>query len=286
MKNIIFLLLSCSVFGQNATLFPAKKGDKWGFVDQNNKLVIAPQYDVAYPFKEYKAYDPQARSYKKVMSARVRLHDQSKCILENHTETDCKKLEDPSEYTDNFTSATETEVKAMQKKASDEKQEIISQLPENIRKQYDSVDLLSRSPLLFMVKKNGKSGIISNTGNVIIPIAYNYIETHRYETTPDHYEFYFIAVSHNNTGPYQYYSKEGKLFLENYQPYSSIHQFGKFAAVTDKKGKKKIYSQVAGKYINDKTYDKLSMFTDGMMLVTREGKDFYIDESGKEYIAR
>lgn len=286
MKNIIFLLLSSFVFGQKATLFPAKKGDQWGFVDQNNKLVIAPQYDLAYPFKEYKVYNPQSKNYTHVMSAHVRLNNQSKCIAENNTEIDCKKLEDPSEVKDDFTSATETEVKAMERKAENEKQEIISQLPKNIQEQYERIDVFSKSIPLFLVKKKGKSGIINNTGKLIIPADYDYIEGHGYETSPGKFEPYFIAGPYTRTGVNQYFTKDGKLFLDNYQPYSSIHQFGKLTIVTDKNGKRKIYNLPARKYINDKTYDKFSWFTDGMMLVERDGKEFYIDESGKEYIAK
>ncbi|MDR6922254.1 WG repeat-containing protein [Chryseobacterium sp. 2987] len=286
MKNIIFLLLSSFVFGQKATLFPAKKGDQWGFVDQNNKLVIAPQYDLAYPFKEYKVYNPQSKNYTHVMSAHVRLNNQSKCIAENNTEIDCKKLEDPSEVTDDFTSATETEVKTMERKAENEKQDIISQLPKDIQEQYERIDVFAKSTPLFLVKKNGKSGIINNTGKLIIPADYDYIEAHGYETSPGKFEPYIIAGPYTSTGVHQYFTKDGKIFLENYQRYSSIHQFGKLTIVADKNGKRKIYNLPARKYINDKTYDKFSWFTDGMMLVGRDGKEFYIDESGKEYIAK
>ncbi|KPE49561.1 WG repeat-containing protein [Chryseobacterium indologenes] len=291
MKNIIFLLLSSFVFGQKATLFPVKKGNQWGFVDQNNKLVIAPQYDLAYPFKEYKVYNSQSKNYTHVMSAHVRLNNQSKCIAENNTEIDCKKLKDISETADNDTyssimSATETEVKAMERKAENEKQEIISQLSKDIQEQYESIDVFAKSTPLFLVKKNGKSGIINNTGKLIIPADYDYIEGHSYETSPGKFEPYFIAGPYTRTGVHQYFTKDGKLFLDNYQPYSSIHQFGKLTIVADKNGKKKIYSLPARKYINDKTYDKFSWFTDGMMLVERAGKEFYIDESGKEYIAK
>ena len=36
----------------NMSLSPAKSGDKWGYIGEDGKFVISPQFDCAYPFDE------------------------------------------------------------------------------------------------------------------------------------------------------------------------------------------------------------------------------------------
>ncbi|WP_160140150.1 WG repeat-containing protein [Chryseobacterium sp. c4a] len=288
MKSIIFLLLPCFIFTQKPTLFPLKKGDKWGYGDKNNKFVIAPQYDFAYPFSEYKVYDPQLKKYSNQMSAKVQLSDKTKCILENNTEISCSKLEDPS-FTDDestFISATEEEIKEMRRKSDNAEQNIINQTPEILKNTYKKVNVLSTSPLLFLVEKDNKKGVVNNTGNTVVPIEYDYIQPHAYQNPSGSYETYMVAglYSINSNMLDKYYSKDGKIFLESYYPYSPADLSGKFIKIADKDKKIRIYSLNSQKYINNSAYNKvLDTFSKGMMLVERNGIQFYIDDSGKEY---
>ncbi|KFF15893.1 WG repeat-containing protein [Chryseobacterium sp. JM1] len=285
MVKYLFLFASCFVLAQKATLFPLKKGDKWGFADEKQKFIIAPQYDFASPFVEYKIYDSQQKTYKNVMSANVKLEKKSKCILEDNTEINCASLEDLSTSIEtSFYEISQDDYTKQRKRTDDKNLESISQIPQDIRNKYQKIEAFQNSSLLFLVKNNEKSGIIDNTGRIIVPLVNDFIEGHVYETTTaGKYDLYFVGVNLKPL-PDRYYLRDGKFLIESYSPFSVASMSGSFVKVSGKNRKIKIYNLTYQKYINDKTYDKvLNTFSNGMMVVERDGEEFYIDEAGKEH---
>ncbi|MDV7699200.1 WG repeat-containing protein [Chryseobacterium soli] len=285
MIKYLLLFASCLVLAQKATLFPVKKGDKWGFADNKQKFIIAPQYDFANPFAEYNVYDPLQKKYKKVMAATVKLEKKSKCILEDNTEISCAKLEDLSTSIGaSIYEFSDDDYRKERKEIEDKNLEVINQIPQDIRNKYQKIEVFKNGLLLFLVKNNEKSGIIDNTGKIIVPLVNDFIEGHVYETTtPGKYELYFVGTNLKPL-PDRYYLRDGKFLIESYSPFSVASMSGSFVKVSDKNRKIKIYNVTHQKYINDKTYDKvLNTFSNGMMIVERDGAEFYIDEAGTEH---
>lgn len=281
-----FLFFSCIIFAQQPNLYPVKKGEKWGYYDGIKKIVITPQYDFAEPFSDYRIYDPSSRKYNKVRSATVVINGKKKCILPDSSEINCSKLSnDASEDSGiNAYDISQQQYEVQQKAIENENRELINQIPLEIRSKYDKINRFNQSLPLFLVVKNGKSGIIENNGNVVLPLVNDFVEGHVYETaTAGKYDLYFVGVNLKPV-PDKYYLRDGKFLIESYSPFSTASDSGSFIKVSDKNKKIKIYNLTYKKYINDKTYDKTpGLFSNGMMLVERNGQQFYIDETGKEF---
>jgi hypothetical protein len=179
------------------------------------KIVITPQYDFAEPFSDYRIYDPSSRKYNKVRSATVVMNGKE-MYSPDSSEINCSKLSnDASEDSGiNAYDISQEQYEVQQKAIENENQELINQIPVEIRSKYDKINRFNQSLPLFLVVKNGKSGIIENNGNVVLPLVNDFVEGHVYETaTAGKYDLYFVGVNLKPV-PDKYYLKMENFLLK------------------------------------------------------------------------
>lgn len=273
----LLLLLSSSLFSQKSKIMPVKKGNLWGFADENMKFVIQPQYNQAFPFEDYKIYDQISHKYQLVRLAKVYKNNKLKCIDENNSENDCTNL---TPYRKEFIEPKTT----VATEASIDEPVIEDQVPYIIKEKFNNVEIFYKEPMIYLVKKDKKKGLIDANGKEIIPINFDFIERHAIWENSEKKEFFFTATN-LNTIKTDYFDLTGKLIFESFEPYSPIDPYNNFISIRDKNGKLRIYYLVKRNFINNKFYDKVyNSFIDEKILVERNKKEFYIDRNGKEYI--
>ena len=273
----LLLLLSSSLFSQKSKIMPVKKGNLWGFADENMKFVIQPQYNQAFPFEDYKIYDQISHKYQLVRLAKVYKNNKLKCIDENNSENDCTNL---TPYRKEFIEPKTT----VATEASIDEPVIEDQVPSIIKEKFNNVEIFYKEPMIYLVKKDKKKGLIDANGKEIIPINFDFIERHTIWENSEKKEFFFTATN-LNTIKTDYFDLTGKLIFESFEPYSPIDPYNNFISIRDKNGKLRIYNLVKRNFINNKFYDKVyNSFIDEQILVERNKKEFYIDRNGKEYI--
>lgn len=273
----LLLLLSSSLFSQKSKIMPVKKGNLWGFADENMKFVIQPQYNQAFPFEDYKIYDQISHKYQLVRLAKVYKNNKLKCIDENNSENDCTNL---TPYRKEFIEPKTT----VATEASIDEPVIEDQVPSIIKEKFNNVEIFYKEPMIYLVKKDKKKGLIDANGKEIIPINFDFIERHTIWENSEKKEFFFTATN-LNTIKTDYFDLTGKLIFESFEPYSPIDPYNNFISIRDKNGKLRIYNLVKRNFINNKFYDKVyNSFIDEKILVERNKKEFYIDRNGKEYI--
>lgn len=285
------LLLFVPIFysSQNSVLIPVKIENKWGFINENKKLIIPAQYDKAFPFEEYSIYNKTERKYKIVFLAKVFEGKSMKCILSNNENIPCTNLSSKNEGPKTMVSvAYEDEIikKRLIKENEDEK--IINDFKKNTHEQYDDIRIATYNPLYFIVRKNKKAGITDQNGTLTVPVIFDFVEPKSFTNLQGNEEIYFIGQLYqtiNPNLPNAYFSNKGKLFLKNYTPYFPLIPSGLLIKTQNKNGKHLIYNIQEKKHISKKQFDRLgSSYQNGFLLAERNGKEFFIDEKGKEYI--
>lgn len=260
---------------------------KWGFMDENKKLMIPAQYDQVYPFAEYKIFDKAEKKYENVYLAKVFDKKNMKCLLSDNTNLPCANLSSTSE---NFSTSVyftdEDEIQRKKLIRENEDRKIIDDFQKKVPDWFDGIKIINRTPLFFEVKKNNKFGIANESGDIIVPINFDFNEPKNFTNQQGNQEIYFIgSFMYPSDAPNEYFSGNGKLLLKNYIPYVPILQSGKLIKVKNKEGKYTIYNIQKRKFINKKQYDKVaSSYQNGYLLTERKDKEFFIDETGKEYI--
>lgn len=283
-KNILFL--APAFYFPQKPLIPVKIENKWGFMDENKKLVIPAQYDQAYTFAEYKIFDKAEKRYKNVSLAKVFEKKNMKCILSSNIDLPCTNLSGNSENsTASVSFANEDEILRKKIIRKNEDKKIIEDFKKKVSQLYDDIDIVTHQPLFFKVKKNNKTGITNADGATIVPVNFDYAEGKSFTNQQGNREIYFIGFIQADNSSYEYFSGNGKLLLKSYMPYFPVLQSGILIKVQNKEGKYIIYNIQERKFINKKKYDKLaSSYQNGYLLAERKDKEFFIDETGKEYI--
>ena len=284
----LFLLLPFLFCAQNGKLIPVKVGSKWGFMDAKNTLIIPAKYDRANPFAEYERYDKTERKIKKITLAKVFEDRKMKCILADNTELPCDNLSRASENSSSdILTESESKIRQAEMMRREKDEKIIDDFKKQNIGQFDDVKIAAKNPLLFRITKNKKYGITDEKGTVIIPADFEIIETKSFSNSQGKHEAYFIGKSLDPKTSNLYFSDRGKKFAENFMPYFPVHPSGNLIKIQDSKGKYRIYNFQQKKYINKNYYDKLdSSYDNGLLLAERNGSEFYIDETGKEYVYR
>ncbi|KQT19284.1 hypothetical protein ASG31_18070 [Chryseobacterium sp. Leaf404] len=252
-KNIL-LLVPVFYFPQKP-LIPVKIENKWGFMDENKKLVIPAQYDQAYPFAEYKIFDKEEKKYKNVSLAKVFEKKNMKCILSTNINLPCTNLSSNSE--NSATSvffADEDEILRKKIIREDEDRKIIDDFQKKVPDQFEGIKIITHTPLFFEVKKNNKFGVANESGDIIVPINFDFTEPKSFTNQQRNQEIYFIGkFMYPSDAPTEYFSRNGKLLLKSYMPYFPILQSGTLIKVQDKEGNYIIYNIQERKFINKKS---------------------------------
>ena len=305
MKKYVFILFSLLIVNcleaQNLPrLIPVMKENKWGFVNRKLQVVIKPAYDVViYPFTGYRvpksntidsmAYVkqgderffintkggrvvnlPKNYSYNNRLSAPIieeSIYDEEQEALQN-------KKREAEFLTDSITGKMgiiERYTKAV----------LVAPQYDKISKIYTDENLNDN---LYAVQLNKKWGVINAKGKVLLNSIYDFIEGVRYIDSKK--KVYFTAfkdkvtsVISNNTviiSGEQYIMGAG----------SNQPNIGIYINRTDKLGY--LYDFEKQKFINKIGFEQMgnAIFEEGIMKVERNGKTFYIDTTGKEFILK
>lgn len=305
MKKYIFILLSLLIVNcleaQNLPrLIPVMKENKWGFVNRKLQVVIKPAYDVViYPFTGYRvpksntidsmAYVkqgderffintkggrvvnlPKNYSYNNRLSAPIieeSIYDEEQEALQN-------KKREAEFLTDSITGKMgiiERYTKAV----------LVAPQYDKISKIYTDENLNDN---LYAVQRNKKWGVINAKGKVLLNSIYDFIEGVRYIDSKK--KVYFTAfkdkvtsVISNNT-----VIISGEQFIMGAG--SNQPNIGIYINRTDKLGY--LYDFEKQKFINKIGFEQMgnAIFEEGIMKVERNGKTFYIDTTGKEFILK
>lgn len=305
MKKYIFILLSLlcvnGLKAQNLPrLIPVMKENKWGFVNRKLQVVIKPAYDVViYPFTGYRvpksntidsmAYVkqgderffintkggrvvnlPKNYSYNNRLSAPIieeSIYDEEQEALQN-------KKREAEFLTDSITGKMgiiERYTKAV----------LVAPQYDKISKIYTDENLNDN---LYAVQRNKKWGVINAKGKVLLNSIYDFIEGVRYIDSKK--KVYFTAfkdkvtsVISNNT-----VIISGEQFIMGAG--SNQPNIGIYINRTDKLGY--LYDFEKQKFINKIGFEQMgnAIFEEGIMKVERNGKTFYIDTTGKEFILK
>lgn len=305
MKKYIFILLSLLIVNcleaQNLPrLIPVMKENKWGFVNRKLQVVIKPAYDVViYPFTGYRvpksntidsmAYVkqgderffintkggrvvnlPKNYSYNNRLSAPIieeSIYDEEQEALQN-------KKREAEFLTDSITGKMgiiERYTKAV----------LVAPQYDKISKIYTDENLNDN---LYAVQLNKKWGVINAKGKVLLNSIYDFIEGVRYIDSKK--KVYFTAfkdkvtsVISNNT-----VIISGEQFIMGAG--SNQPNIGIYINRTDKLGY--LYDFEKQKFINKIGFEQMgnAIFEEGIMKVERNGKTFYIDTTGKEFILK
>lgn len=282
-RNI--LILAPVFYFPQKPLIPVKIENKWGFMDENKKLIISAQYDQAYPFAEYRIYDKAEKRYKNVSLAKVFDKKNMKCILYSNIDIPCTNLSGNSEnFTTNVYLADEDEILRKKIIRENEDRKIIDDFKKKVPQLFDDISIVTHHPLFFKVKRDNKTGITNEDGTTVVAIKFDYTEAKGFTSSQGNQEIYFMGFMQAEN-IYEYFSGDGKLLFKNYMPYFPIVQSGTLIKVKNREGKYIIYNIRERKFINKKKYDKLaSSYQNGYLLAERKDKEFFIDETGKEYI--
>lgn len=305
MKKYVFILFSLLIVNcleaQNLPrLIPVMKENKWGFVNRKLQVVIKPAYDVViYPFTGYRvpksntidsmAYVkqgderffintkggrvvnlPKNYSYNNRLSAPIieeSIYDEEQEALQN-------KKREAEFLTDSITGKMgiiERYTKAV----------LVAPQYDKISKIYTDENLNDN---LYAVQRNKKWGVINAKGKVLLNSIYDFIEGVRYIDSKK--KVYFTAfkdkvtsVISNNT-----VIISGEQFIMGAG--SNQPNIGIYINRTDKLGY--LYDFEKQKFINKIGFEQMgnAIFEEGIMKVERNGKTFYIDTTGKEFILK
>lgn len=305
MKKYVFILLSLLIVNcleaQNLPrLIPVMKENKWGFVNRKLQVVIKPAYDVViYPFTGYRvpksntidsmAYVkqgderffintkgsrvvnlPKNYSYNNRLSAPIieeSIYDEEQEALQN-------KKREAEFLTDSITGKIgiiERYTKAV----------LVAPQFDKISKIYTDENLNDN---LYAVQRNKKWGVINAKGKVLLNNIYDFIEGVRYIDSKK--KVYFTAfkdkvtsVISNNT-----VIISGEQFIMGAG--SNQPNIGIYINRTDNLGY--LYDFEKQKFINKIGFEQMgnTVFEEGIMKVERNGKTFYIDTTGKEFILK
>lgn len=305
MKKYVFILFSLLIVNcleaQNLPrLIPVMKENKWGFVNRKLQVVIKPAYDVViYPFTGYRvpksntidsmAYVkqgderffintkggrvvnlPKNYSYNNRLSAPIieeSIYDEEQEALQN-------KKREAEFLTDSITGKMgiiERYTKAV----------LVAPQYDKISKIYTDENLNDN---LYAVQLNKKWGVINAKGKVLLNSIYDFIEGVRYIDSKK--KVYFTAfkdkvtsVISNNT-----VIISGEQFIMGAG--SNQPNIGIYINRTDKLGY--LYDFEKQKFINKIGFEQMgnAIFEEGIMKVERNGKTFYIDTTGKEFILK
>lgn len=295
-------------------LIPFRKGDRFGFIDENRKMVIEPKYDDVHPFSEG--------------LASVKFNNKYGFIDETGKEVIPLKYEYANSFSEGlaevklgyygFIDKTGKEVTPLKYYVVHSFSEGLAAVRDPVSRRYGFIDktgnevisLRYESAYLFSqglayVRLNGKVGFIDKTGKEIIPFQYEevypfseglasvklnnkygFIDKTGKEIIPPKYD---LAYSFSEglsrvelNGKKVFIDKTGKEAI-SLRKYEYVYSFSEGLA-TVSLNKKYGFIDKKGKEVIPLKYDPGSIpFSNGITRVTLNGKDFYIDKNGTEY---
>lgn len=305
MKKYIFIVLSLFIVnGLNAQklprLIPVMKENKWGFANRKLQLVIKPTYDdVIYPFTGYKlpksttidsmAYVKQGEERFFINTKGNRVANLPKnydyndrlsapiieeSIYDEEQETWENKKREAEFFTDSITGKKgiiERNTKAV----------LVAPQFDKINKIYTDENLDDN---LYAVQLNKKWGVINAKGKVLLNSIYDFIEGVRYIDSKNN--VYFTAFKDKVTSVIS--NNAVVISGEQYVMGGGTNQpnIGLYINRADRLGY--LYDFEKQKFINKIGFEQMSnaIFEEGLMQVQRNGKKFYIDTTGKEFILK
>ena len=234
-------------------LIPFRKGDKWGFCDENKKLVIEAKYDNAQPFSEGLAVVSIGRKGRQGYED----YDSGKsgAIDQTGNEIVMVKYDGISSFKDGIAIVRVDIGKTIRKFGL-----IDMSGREIVPPQYDSISKFVDG--FARVELNGKLGYIDKKGPVVIPLDYG-----------------AVSDSRDFSGGLAVVNKGGQQYLSDLRPYGGREIYrpakGKYG-----------YIDMTGKEIIPIKYDKAGSFPSDPMgpplaAVTIDGKCGYIDQKGE-----
>lgn len=237
------------------THIPYRKGDKWGFVDKNKKIVIEPKYDSVEPFQNGRAI--------------VKINYKYGLIDESGKEITSVKYGTFFNFSDELAFVAEGSVYAFGNKSSFNSGFIDKSGNVVIPLKYENGSSFSEN--LATVKQNGKWGYIDKSGKTFLPFIYD--ETNFFKDG-------LAFVSQN--GEWNLIDKTGtaKFKIECKRVWAFVDGW---ALVENKSGSYNFIDK-DGKMISTKNFDDARPFSEGLASVRLGGKWGFIDKSGKQVI--
>ena len=132
---------------------------------------------------------------------------------------------------------------------------------------YDYIYIGKFSEGLASVEQNGKRGLIDKTGKVVMPLVYDDLYV-----SPEG----LVMVQQN--GKYGCADKKGKIVIPLI--YENSLSFSEGLAIVEKDGKKGFIDKT-GKVVIPLIYESALYFTEGLAMVAQNGKYGFIDKTGK-----
>lgn len=262
--NVVIPLIYENAMSGNSGYYAVKSEGKWGFVDKNNKLLIAFKYDdIKVNFK----------SPSRIERATV--------VKNGKTIMISKEIDlavDKNDFTNKYNSVGKFNDGRALVNLNGKYGYINEAGEEVIPLIYDySNDFFRGRALVSLYGKDKKNvlytkfGFIDTSGKVIIPIIY--------EKTYGGFDQGLAAVQLN--GKYGYIDTLGKTVLPFKHDMAMLFREG--LAPIQQKGKWG-YMDKQGKPVIDYKYDNDAYFWNGLACVSFKGKWGYIDQTGKEVI--
>lgn len=275
-------------------LIPFRKGDKWGFSDENKKIIIEPKYDDANPFSEGLAsvgqgdYDTGKFGFidKQGKIIVPFIYDEAESFGEGLAKVgigDNKtrkygfidktgKVIIPISYDAVYSFSGDLAAVCQHETPESKKCGFIDKSgKESIPLKYQDADSFSEG--LSVVKQNGKYGFIDKTGNLVIPLKYDnansFSEGLAMVTKAG--KSGFIDKTGNVAIPLMYDDSTSNEGVGSFhEGLASLQQEGKYGFI-DKNG------NIAIPVI----YDSAFSFNEGLAMVKQNNKYGFINKTGK-----
>ena len=239
----------------------AKKDGKYGYIDDNGKVIIPFEYEYAEDFNEGLAI--VWKGYKLLVD------DYFKCgyIDKTGKEVISIKYDNAEKFKNGIAKVTENRESFFINKMGEK---IISF-------KYDKLSPFKEG--LAAAEKDGKWGYIDKAGKVIIPFQYDYASEFNGDLA-------IVAIGEEyHFRKYFYINKAGNDVTE-INRYEYLGPFrDNLALVQSKENWKYGYIDKTGKEVISTKYDNASHFGEGLAAVKKNGKWGYIDKTGKEVIS-
>lgn len=147
---------------------------------------------------------------------------------------------------------------------------------------YDAADTYTRYPeniRYIVVRKNGKLGILRDTGEVILPIEYDEINNSAYDNGAS--RLYNELNRVKKDGKWGFVDKNGKFIVP-----LKYDDAGIFSNGLAKVGKNRNWDYIdkTGKVKFHFNYEKMGSYGDGLFPAERKGRWGYVDKKGKKVI--
>jgi len=153
---------------------------------------------------------------------------------------------------------------------------------DNIRKIYTDDAPLSN---LYCVELNKKYGVINSKGTMVLPLECDFVEGVRYIDRKGNY--YFSAMKDKELCVIDNHYKviiSGSRYIS--AGGTNERNIGMYIGRTDKLGY--LYDFEKQKFLNKKGFENIgnAVFEEGLMKVGRDGKTFYVDVTGVEFVLK